>query len=153
MLFHEFEFILFVWHLGFLARSFCWRKLLKSCLWQQQQGIQNDAKFITFHEWEVGFLESTEKAVNLKNMTVKVSLMFVWKKDKSFVHFPSNRFRMQSFSCGILSSYKVSKSSEARIMCLEKMFRLQFCDKVISTKCVHYAKKRDKIVKCLLIMF
>ena len=30
--------------------------------------------FITFHEWEVGFLESTEKAVvNLKNMTVKVS--------------------------------------------------------------------------------
>ena len=67
--------------------------------------------FITFHEWEVGFLESTEKAVvNLKNMTVKVSLMFVWKKDKSFVHFRSNRLRMQSFSCGIRGSYKVSKT-------------------------------------------
>ena len=31
MLFHA-----FVWHLGFLARSFFWSKLLESCLWQQQ---------------------------------------------------------------------------------------------------------------------
>ena len=108
--------------------------------------------FITFHEWEVGFLESTEKAVNLKNMTVKVSLMFVWKKDKSFVHFRSNRFRMQSFSCGILSSYKVSKSSEARIMCLEKRSSCIFAMKSFQPN-VFILRKRDEIVKCLLMMF